>query len=418
MMLNKLPLFFLTTIKFDKRKDKMKKIALGAITNHLNSIHPFINFVFNARANGYKLDKLIICYSHGYKTKTLERLQQIIDVDLIQLNYDPELRNEFKTAGLNKKEIDFFIKTPEFNYHKLISYGKRRNLVLLKALITEPKLDYLFFIDTDVNPYLLVSTKGNTKNINFFGRHLAYLKKENVVITTSDYSGYYIIPPLKFKRVNKLLTGLQKRKAYKMVKNLENNLSLANPVQKNIRQTNKILGGNHALDLNYIKKLSPYYSTSYIYNKKMYLGRGEDTLLGLEVPDKEHQIIDIDTHIFHDLYGNFPKKPDIRDENVQKRLFYACTGWLGRNPFLNWYLKEKNLISKEKFKKRYKTQKNALKIGSPLLAEYAQNNKFNFLPELFSAAWVQLDQMIANYETLSKNWNSVTDKIIERGKKL
>jgi len=240
----------------------MKRIALGAITNYINSIHPFMDFIANARAHGYELDKLIICYSHGYKTNSLERLQQTVDVDLIQLNYDPELREELKTIGLSKKEIDFFLRTPEFDYHKLIPYGKRRNLVLLKALITEPKLDYLFFIDTDVKPRLLLSAEGSTRVINFFGRHLFHLEKENVVITTSDYSGYYIIPPLKFNGVKKLLTGLQKSNAYRKVKNLENNLSLADPKQNNIRKTNKILGGNHALDLNHLKKLSPYYYTS------------------------------------------------------------------------------------------------------------------------------------------------------------
>ena len=397
----------------------MKRIALGAITNYLNSIHPFMNFIANARAHGYELDRLIICYSHGYKTQCLERLQQTVNVNLIQLNYDPDLREELKTAGLSKKEIEFFLRTPEFDYHRLIPYGKRRNLVLLKALIIEPKIDYLFFIDTDVKPRLLLSAAGNTRVINFFGRHLFNLEKENVAITTSDYSGYYIIPPLKFKGVKKLLTGLQKSKAYPKVKNLKNNLYLADPEQNNIKKTNKILGGNHALDLNYIKKLCPYYSTSYIYKRELYLGRGEDTLLGIEARTcRKNNIIDIDTPIFHDLYGNFPKKPDIKDKNVQKRLFYACTGWLGRNPFLNWYLKEKNIISREEFKNRYKTQKDALTIGAPLLAKYAQNDDFNLLPEMFSAAWLQLDQMVENYEDLSENWNSVSDKIIERRKTL
>lgn len=396
----------------------MKRIALGAITNYLNYICPFMNFIANARAHGYELDRLIICYSHGYKSKCLERLQQTVDVDLIQLNYDPEFRDELKKIGLTKKEINFFLRTPEFDYHTLIPYGKRRNLVLLKALIAEPKLDYLFFIDTDVKPRLLLSAEGDTQLINFFGRHLSYLEKENIVITTSDYSGYYIIPPLKFKGVKKLLTGLQKDSAYKKVKNLENNLSLADPEQNNIRTTNKILGGNHALDLNYIHKLSPYYSTTYIYNGKLYLGRGEDTLLGLEIPDQRHKIIDIDTPIFHDLYGNFPKKPDIKDKKVQQRLFYASTGWLGRNPFLNWYLKEKSIISKDQFKERYRKQKRALEKGAPLLAEYAENDNFNLLPEIFSAAWLQLDQMVESYESLSEHWKSVTDKIIERRRKL
>lgn len=165
----------------------MGKIALGAITNYFDSVYPFINFIANAEAHGYDLDRLIICYSHGYKTKSLERLRQLVDVDLIQLNYDPELRAEFRAAGLSRKEIDFFLRTPEFDYHKLIPYGKRRNLVLLKALISEPRLDYLFFIDTDVEPSLLLSAAGKKEDIDFFGRHLSYLKKEDVMITTSDY---------------------------------------------------------------------------------------------------------------------------------------------------------------------------------------------------------------------------------------
>jgi len=37
---------------------------------------------------------------------------------------------------------------------------------------------------------------------------------------------------------------------------------------------------------------------------------------------------------------------------------------------------------------------------------------------MFSAAWLQLDQMVENYEDLSENWNSVSDKIIERRKTL
>lgn len=396
----------------------MKRIALGAITNCLDYIYPFMNFIANARAYGYELDRLIICYSHGYNTKALERLKQTVDVDLIQLNYDPKLSQELKTAGLNKKEINFFLRTPEFDKHRLIPYGKRRNLVLLKALIAEPKLDYLFFIDTDVEPSLLLSTEGDKQIINFFGRHLFHLEKEKIIITTSDYSGYYIIPPLKFKGVKELLKGLQKSNAYPKVKNLKNNLTLADPKQTRIKKTNKILGGNHALDLKYIKKLAPYYSTKYIYNNNLYLGRGEDTLLGLKVPDKNHQIIDIDTPIFHDLYGNFPKKPDIKSKEVQKRFFYASTGWLGRNPFLNWYLKENNIISKNKFKQIYKAQKNSLKKAAPLLAKYTKNDDFILLPEIFSAAWNQLDQMIESYEILSENWDSITDKIIERRRKL
>ena len=289
-----------------------------------------------------------------------------------------------------------------------------RNLVILQSLISEPKLDYLFFIDTDVKPCLLTSRSGNFAAINFFGRHLEYLEKENVVITTSDYSGYYIIPPLKFKKRKELLKGLQKEDALEKVKNTKNNITTADIYQNNIRETNKILGGNHAIDLKLSSILPPFYSTSYYFKGELYLGRGEDTLLGLEIPDGKHKIIDIDTHIFHDTYGNFPKEPDISDADVQERLFYACTGWLGRNPFLNWYLKKYGYISASEFKKRHRGQKLALQAGAPALADCTGNDNFKLLPDIFSSAWMQLDQMAENYEDTVENWQAVIKKITER----
>lgn len=396
----------------------MAKFALGAIANYLNSVHPYIDFIANARAHGYEIDKLIICYSHGYKQPSLERLKQTVDVELVQMNYDFDFAYSLKEFGLNKREIDFFMRTPEFDYHQLIPYGKRRNLVLLRALTSIPKLDYLFFIDTDVQPRLLLSKTGSTRVINFFGRHLHHLERENVLITTSDYSGYYIIPPLDFKECKTLLYGLQKIKAYEKVQDLSINLVTADEKQRNVRETRKILGGNHAVDLKYSRILPPYYSTTYIYRGELFLGRGEDTLLGLEIPNDKHKIIDIDTLIFHNTYGNFPKKPDIKDKDVQERLFYACTGWLGRNPFLNWYLKSHGLLSSHRFKKRHKKQSEAIKIGAPKLAKYTANERFNQLPEMFSAAWLQLDNMVEEYEKLLEFWDKAMKKISERRKYL
>jgi hypothetical protein len=140
--------------------------------------------------------------------------------------------------------------------------------------------------------------------------------------------------------------------------------------------------------------------------------------MGLEIPMKKKKIIDIDTLIFHDTYDNFPKKPDINDPNVQQRLFYACTGWLGRNPFLNWYLREKGLIDKDEFSLRHKRQKLALNEGALKLAEYTKNEEFALLPDIFSAAWLQLDNMVEEYENLIENWKIVMQKIAERRKTL
>ncbi len=387
-------------------------IAFGVITNYIDNPSPYLKFLENASKHNYKPPKLIIAYSHGFNNKIVERLKQITELYLIKIPADQKLQKELKKIGLSNEAIKTFLFCEKFSKYGLIPYGKRRNIVLIKAALLAEKLDYLFFIDTDVKPYILLNNKGKFAEVNYIKRHLQHLKKKNVVISSSDYSGYYIIPPIKFSGLKDLLIGLQKQEAYEIFNNNPSGLITAHKDAKNIQESNKVLGGNHALKLSESKNLSPYFSTTYTFKKQLFLGRGEDTLLGKNISLRGKKIIDIDTRIFHNTFGNFPEKPDIKEKDIQERFYLACMGWLGRNPFLNWYLKEIGEITYQEFKSRKEEQKEKLLIASPKLVNYLHNNSFAHLPDAFDSAYTQLEKMKEEFNRTYKAWEELV-KIIK-----
>ncbi|MGM0445635.1 MAG: hypothetical protein ACQEQH_04440, partial [Bacillota bacterium] len=264
----------------------MSNVAFGIITNNVDTFYPYFDFILNAKNNGHKINKMFICYSHKLDEKKVNTIKKYVDIELLKINNNRKLKNDLLKLGLKENEIGMLIESQNLIKYGLVSYGKRRNIVLIAALLAEPKIDYLMFFDTDVRPYVLLDEKNNKKDIDFIGNHLKHLKKDKVVVTTSDYTGYYIIPSMNFEGLKELLEGVQKEKTYEFVKSEGNNLITQN--KKNIlnaKGTNKILGGNHALDLNKYKLLAPYYSTTYHFKDDLVLGRGEDTLLGKIIPD-------------------------------------------------------------------------------------------------------------------------------------
>ncbi|MFW6035095.1 MAG: hypothetical protein ACOCRZ_02445 [Halothermotrichaceae bacterium] len=374
----------------------MKKLALGVITNNIYSTSPYINFIKNALKYGHKINTLIIAYSDKYKKKVIEKLNKHVQLKLIKLPDDYKFKLTLKNLGLTESKIKTLFQFPLYEKYNMIPYGIRRNCVLMQALMMKPRADYLFFIDTDVYPEVVLNCEGDRREVDFFGSHLQYLAQDDVIITTSDYSGYYIIPPMSFPEIKNLLAGLQKEQAYHRIKNFKQNLTIVSQAGINVRKTDKVLGGNHAVNLKYGYKLAPYFSTYYRFNKELIMGRGEDTVLGKGLAKKGLKIIDIDTKIYHNTYGNFPEKPLIKDPQVQERLYYACLGWIGRNPFLNWFCNKK--ASKDRLK--------ALEKASKDLAEYLNNKKFLHLTDAYRASQKQLEEMKEFYERTISAWNS------------
>jgi len=389
------------------------KLSLGMITRDLLTTEPVFDFLENAHKHGHTLHSVVVAYSRDVDMTVVNEINQHLKVELIKINEDEEMYSELRQCGISQKSIDTFLKCPPLDEARSVTYAKNRNNVITKAMLTGT--DILFFIDTDVYPRLLTKDKNGDiefKDVDFFGRHLEYLDKEEVAITTSDYSGYYIIPPMNFDGMEMLFKGLQKSSACDFILHNQEHHCLV-PDNDMLRQTfvtNKILGGNVAIKLDALHELVPFFSSSYEVDGRNYLTRGEDTILGIKVhkhPDLD--CIDIDTRIFHNTYSHYPTIPDVvNDERIKDRFYFACMGWIGRNPFLNW-------IQGTPVSEMYEIQKKALEIGAPAVAKHLNDDRFLRLPEALDKAYDRLNYTIMEYNKFLLAWQEISMKIQVRG---
>jgi len=383
------------------------RVSIGVITKYFNSLEPIDEFLENAAKYNHKIYNIIIVYSHDCDFRLIESLKKRIKVFLLKINDVQEIKEQLIRMGLSVKNIDILLNCYSLKKHGLVPYGLNRNYALIRALLSDTEV--LVFIDTDVYPRVLVKEddKVREKEIDFIGRHLEYLRKEEVIITTSDYSGYYIIPPMSFTGMRELFIGLQKEGAYEFLKNSDehNCLNLDHDKKRKVFRTNKILGGNVAIKLSAFKELPPFFSTVYNVNGENILSRGEDTLLGVKLKKSEKKCIDIDTKIFHNTFGNYPEVPDIKkDKSIKDRVYYTCLGWIGRNPFLNW-------LRGEKVEEVKKSQMENIIVGSKAIAHYLQDDRFLILPETLEISYHNLEQVISEYKNTMKAWNSFIKKL-------
>ena len=383
------------------------KISIAVITKDFFSLEPVDEFLENASKHNHKIYSIIIVYSHGCDFRLVESLEKKVKIFLVKINDAPEIKEQLIKMSLSTENIEILINCSALKKHGLVPYGLNRNYALIKALLSGSEA--LVFVDTDVYPRVLIKENDEVKEkeIDFIGRHLEYLKKEEVIITTSDYSGYYIIPPMRFAGMNELFIGLQKEGAYEFLKNFDehNCLNLDNDKKRKVFKTSKILGGNVAIKLSALKELPPFFSTVYNVDSENVLSRGEDTLLGVKLKKSDKKCIDIDTKIFHNTFGNYPEIPDIkRDDSIRDRFYYTCLGWIGRNPFLNW-LKGEDV---EEVKNR---QKKNIIIGSKAVASYLNDERFLILPEALEISYHNLERVISEYKNTLRAWNDFIKKL-------
>ena len=132
-------------------------------------------------------------------------------------------------------------------------------------------------------------------------------------------------------------------------------------------------------------------------------GRGEDTLLGQAVSASKGLVMDVDLRIFHNTYDGFPDVPDIRRKSIRDRFYGACLGWIGRNPFLSWYLDQMGHL-KTDLRSETTLQRIGLEIGGEKTAAYLQDSRFMRLPAAFEASFAGLPDAIDRYERLIQGW--------------
>jgi len=387
------------------------KISIGVITKDFYSLEPIDEFLENASKYNHKIYSVLIVYSHSCDFQLIESLREKVKVSLVKINDAPEIKQQLIKMGLPKENTEILVNCTALKKYEKVPYGLNRNYALIKALLSGSEV--LVFIDTDVYPRVLVKEDDEVKEkeIDFIGRHLEYLRKEEVIITTSDYSGYYIIPPMSFAGMKELFVGLQKEDAFEFLRNFDehNCLNLDNGKKRKVFKTDKILGGNVAIKLSALKELPPFFSTVYNVNGEHILSRGEDTLLGIKLKKSDKKCIDIDTKIFHNTFGNYPEIPDIiKDKSIKDRFYYTCLGWIGRNPFLNW-LKSENI---EEVKNR---QKKNITIGSKAVASYLEDERFLILPEALEISYHNVARVISEYKNTMRAWNDFIKKLEKWG---
>lgn len=383
-------------------------VSFGIITKNFTTPGTIELFLDNAAKHGHKIHSIIVAYSFECDFKMVERLQGIVKVELIKINQADEMYKALSKQGISYESCDYILKSKELIDFKMVPYGKNRNNVLTRAMLNDT--DILLFVDTDVYPHILSRADGERKNvdIDFVGEHLRYLTKEDVAVTTSDYSGYFIIPMMKFEGMKDLFTGIQKEMVYERVQSCDDDscLIFGKPIKRDIFETNKVLGGNLGINIKELKNLPPFFSDTIEVLGNTYLTRGEDTLLGFSVNREGKKCIDIDMKIFHDTFNNYPFKPDvINDRKIKDRFFYACMGWIGRNPFLNW-------MNKKPIKEVYQIQKDALIRGEVAIAKYLDDDRFLSLSKALDISYGQLDETIEKYEKTLEAWKEITTKLL------
>ena len=379
------------------------------IIRSLDSDKELTRFIENATSHGHKLDSAIAAYSHKIDTEAERKLSEKLRFHAVNINDARYCHDQFHRRGITGTATKTLLESPLDTRSGLVPYGYNRTIVVLEALLRGA--DILIFADSDVYPATLKKTNNGptAEEIDYFGTHLKHLNSGSQV-TTGEYSGYNILPKATFDGMEDLLAGLQKTEMLEYWQNSATHKCLTiKPDGHKAKASTKILGGNLGIKLSAFTNLPPFFSTYYTQDGETFLSRGEDTVLGMGIAKNGIACTDVGLYPLHDTYKDYPAEPDLKnDKTVQERFYYACTGWVGRNPFLN-YLQGSDIQATKEH------QRESLERGLKALAKYTKNPKYNSVIRNFETSWDSLAQYINEYERLLEAWDEVIGKIMKQG---
>ena len=374
------------------------KTALGMIIRSLTSDDLLCSFIDNAEKHGHKLDCLIVAYSHELDRGVADRLSRRLPFYSIDIKAPNYCAGRLRELDVTDAAARTLLECPVDISGGLIPYGYKRTVLTAEAILRG--MDVLFFVDSDVYPTVLKMTSEGPKtaDADFFGAHLHYLNNGSMV-TTGEYSGYNILPPAEFDGMDDLLFGLQKDDMLDYWHKSGTHKCLW--VQQEAPVPTpcvKVLGGNCAIKLSAFSRLPPFFSSFYTVGGELFLSRGEDTMLGDGIARSGTVCTDIGFNPLHDTYKSFPTIPDLRGNPAdQERFYYACTGWIGRNPLLN-YVRGNDLTAYRQ------PRRERLERGLRALAEYTQNPRYLGVLENFDVSWDNLGRYVSEYERVLDAW--------------
>ena len=380
------------------------KIALGMIAKRIDSDAKLLQFIENAEKYGHRLDCVITAYSHGLDRAAADKLSQKLPLFTADI-FDPRFcAEEFRRRGIPAAAAKTLLECPVPFDKGVVPYGFGRTIVLMEAMLRG--VDLLFFVDSDVLSVVLKPAAGGpvTEEVDFFGAHLEHLR-EGSLVTTGEYSGYNILPPASFGGMDELLIGLQKDDLLAYWRTSDTHRCLVTqPYERTPEPCAKILGGNTGIKLSAFSVLPPFFSSYYRVGDEVFLCRGEDTILSAEIAKNNITCTDIKLMPLHDTYKNYPAEPDLKnDPAVQDRFYYACTGWVGRNPFFN-HIRGNDVNAVRKL------QREKLEIGLSALADYTSNPKFLGVMNNFNISWDNLGRYVNEYERVTDAWATFIER--------
>ena len=375
------------------------------IIRSLDSEVELMSFVKNAEKYGHKLDCVIVAYTHQHDPRVEYSINEKIPLYAVDIKNPHYSRDQLRNRGISDETARELLECPVDTRSGLVPYGYNRTIVVIEAIMRG--MDALFFIDSDVYPQVLKRTPNGLilEEIDFFGAHLEYLRSGSDV-TTGEYSGYNILPPALFDGMEDFLAGVQKPEMLKYWQTSLTHRSLVvQPDDVQPKPCNKVLGGNMAIKLPVFAKLPPFFSSYYTNDGEMFLCRGEDTVLGLEIAQTGTVCTDIGLNPLHDTYKDYPAEPDLRnDPATQERFYYACTGWVGRNPLLNHVL-GKDLYATREYQRQH------LERGLRALAGYTANPRYYSVMRNFEVSWDSLGRFINELDRVSEAWFNLMEGI-------
>jgi len=379
-------------------EEMIMKTALGMIIRSLDSDAELLRFVENAERHGRKLDCVIAAYTLRLDPQVEQSLKRKIPFFAIDINNPAYCREELRRRGASEGTVRTLLDCPVDTRRGIVPYGFNRTVVTVEAILRG--MDVLFFVDSDVVPSVLVQTPEGLaiEDADFFGAHLEHIGA-GAAVTTGEYSGYNILPPATFDGMDDLLHGLQKADMLEYWRSSHTHRCLTVQAHERVsKPCTKILGGNTAIRLSAFSALPPFFSSFYSLDDELFLCRGEDTVLGLEIERSGIVCTDIGFNPLHDTYSGFPSEPNLReDPAIQERFYYACTGWVGRNPFLNQMRGADLQVVRE-------SQRERLEKGLSALAAYTANEGFHSVLRNFDESWNSVGRYLSEYNQVLEAW--------------
>ena len=370
----------------------------------LNTDAEVMRFIENAEKYGHKLECVILAYSQNLDPQAQQSISSKIPFYPIDIRDPHYCIDQFLQRGISGETTRVLLECPVNTNIGLVPYGFNRTIVTIESILRG--IDVLFFVDYDVYPSVLKGTPDERviEEVDFFGAHIEHLNSGSQ-ITTGEYSGYNILPPASFDGMEDLLNGLQKPEMLEYWRSSDTHrcLTFQTPAREP-KHCTKILGGNTAIKLSAFSELPPFFSSYYTIGEELFLCRGEDTVLGLGIARCGTICTDIALNPLHDTYFGYPDEPDLRDDPaIQGRFYYACTGWVGRNPFLN-HIRGADIEATREF------QRASLERGLHALSDYTSNPRFLGVLNNFDVSWSNLGRYISEYETVLDAWKEFLER--------